>query len=246
MALTPLFRAVEAQNVELARELLLAGANVREPSGFDAMTPLRLAVHLHNADIVDLLLEFDDEETPWNADVFELNASNATLLHLTAYPYGGPEQVAMPEKERRLTDVARLLIHHGVDVSTRDDRGFTALQVAARHCHIAMVRAMLDCPDLDPEARATDGLGTHNDGRTAEEMVARLLLTRVAIAIPGPVWTAHIDATREILAMLRAEPERRTQQRRVAFAMALHPRLGVASPVKALDPKLVRMVLESP
>jgi ankyrin repeat protein len=242
MALTPLFRAVESQDVELARELLLAGANVREPSGFDAMTPLRLAVHLYNADIVDLLLEFDDEETPWNADVHELNASNATFLHLIAYPFGGAEQVAMPEKERRLTDVARLLIHHGVDVSARDDTGFTALQVAARHCHIAMVRAMLDCPDLNPEQRAIDGLG----GQTAEDMVAALLLTRVAIAIPGPVWTAHIDATREILAMLRAEPERRTQQRRVAFAMALHPRLGVASPVKDLEPGLVRMVLESP
>ena len=150
-----------------------------------------------------------------------------------------------PERERRLTDVARLLIQHGVDVSARDDSGCTALQVAARHCHIAMVRAMLDCPDLDPEARATDGLGTHNDGQTAEQMVARLLVTRVAIAEPGPVWTAHIDATREILAMLRAEPERR-RERRVAFAMALHPRLGVASPVKALDPELVRMVLESP
>ena len=246
MALTPLFRAVEAQNVELARELLLAGANVREPSGFDAMTPLRLAVHLHNADIVDLLLDFDDEETPWNADVFELNASNATLLHLIAYPYGGPEQVVMPERERRLTDVARLLIHYGVDVSARDDNGFTALQVAARHCHIAMVGAMLRCPDLDPEQRATDGLGHHTDGQTAEQMVAALLVTRMAIAQPGPVWTAHINATREILAMLMAEPERRTQQRRVAFAMALHPRLGVASPVSDLEPGLVRMVLESP
>jgi len=143
-----------------------------------------------------------------------------------------------------LTDVARRLIQHGVDVNTRDDRGFTALQVAAQNCHVAMVRVMLDCQHLNPEARATDGLGEHTDGQTAEQMVARLLVTRVAIALPGQ--TVHVDATREILAMLRAEPERRTQQRRVAFAMALHPRLGVASPVSDLEPGLVRMVLESP
>ncbi len=80
----------------------------------------------------------------------------------------------------------------------------------------------------------------------AEQMVAALLVTRMAIAQPGPVWTAHINATREILAMLMAEPERRTQQRRVAFTMALHPRLGVASPVSDLEPGLVRMVLETP
>jgi hypothetical protein len=58
--------------------------------------------------------------------------------------------------------------------------------------------------------------------------------------------TAHIDATREILAMLRAEPERRAQDRRAAFAMALIPRLGVASPVAVLEAELVCMVLETP
>ena len=78
-------------------------------------------------------------------------------------------------------------------------------------------------------------------------MVAALLVTRVAIALPEQTaQTTHVDATREILAMLRAEPERRTQERRVAFAMALIPRLGVASPVAALDPEMVRMVLETP
>ena len=237
MARTPLFRIVESQNVELARQLLLAGANVLEPSGFDAMTPLRKAVDLHNSDMVDLLLRFGanpDELTPWNG----------TLIHLIAYRWMGPEAGQDAERERRLTDVARRLIQHRVDVNTRDDRGFTALHMAAQNCHVAMVRVMLDCPHLNPEQRATDGLGHHTDGQTAEQMVARMLVTRVALALPGQ--TAHVDATREILAMLRAEPERRAQERCVAFAMALHPRLGVASPVSDLEPGLVRMVLESP
>jgi hypothetical protein len=237
MARTPLFMAVQLQDVAMALVLLLAGANVQEPSFLGelvAMTPLRKAVDLENSDMVDLLLRFD-------ADITERTSWNATLLHLIAYRYRGGQEA---ERERRLTDVARRLIQHGVDVNTRDDRGFTALQVAAQNCHVAMVRVMLDCQHLNPEARATDGLGEHTDGQTAEQMVARLLVTRVAIALPGQ--TVHVDATREILAMLRAEPERRTQQRRVAFAMALHPRLGVASPVSDLEPGLVRMVLESP
>jgi hypothetical protein len=155
-----------------------------------------------------------------------------------------------PERERRLTDVARQLIHHGVDVSARENRGFTALQMAARNCHVEMVRLMLTYQHVDPEARATDGLGTQTDGQTAEEMITHLLAAKLALATPenialGINIMGDIDASREILAMLRAEPVRR-QERRAAFAMALIPRLGVASPVKALDPELVRMVLETP
>ena len=236
---TPLFIAVESQNVEQALLLLQEGVNVRELGGNPNWTPLRMAVLREDPVTVDLLCRY-------GADADQRIEGNATLLHLNTYEWMGMGGADLqPERERRLTDVARQLIHHGVDVSARENRGFTALQMAARNCHVEMVRLMLTYQHVDPEARATDGLGTQTDGQTAEEMVARLLVTRVAIAEPGPVWTAHIDATREILAMLRAEPVRR-QERRAAFAMALIPRLGVASPVKALDPELVRMVLETP
>ena len=189
-----------------------------------------MAVLGENPEIVDLLSRF-------GANTTELTSWNATFLHLIAYTHMGPEAGLDAVRERQLTDVARRLIQHGVDVSVRDDRGFTALQMAARNCHVAMVSVLLACPDLNPL-----DIGGPN-GQTAEEMVAALLVTRVATALPEQ--TAHVDATREILAMLRAEPERRTQERRAAFAMALIPRLGVASPVKALDPELVRMVLET-
>ena len=231
MARTPLFIAVELQQVEEVHQLLMAGVNVREPSVFPNWTPLRMAVLGENPEIVDLLSRF-------GANTTELTSWNATFLHLIAYTHMGPEAGLDAVRERQLTDVARRLIQHGVDVSVRDDRGFTALQMAARNCHVAMVSVLLACPDLNPL-----DIGGPN-GQTAEEMVAALLVTRVATALPEQ--TAHVDATREILAMLRAEPERRTQERRAAFAMALIPRLGVASPVKALDPELVRMVLETP
>jgi hypothetical protein len=76
-------------------------------------------------------------------------------------------------------------------------------------------------------------------------MVAKMLTVRVALA--NPALTSSIDATREVLAMLRAEPERRAQERQerfAAFAMALIPRLGVTSPVAVLEAELVCMVLE--
>jgi ankyrin repeat protein len=241
---TPLFIAVESQNVEQALLLLQAGVNVQELGANPNWTPIRMAVFREHSGIVDLLARF-------GADLKELIEGNATLLHLNTYEWMGMGGADLqPERERRLTDVARQLIHHGVDVSARENRGFTALQMAARNCHVEMVRLMLTYQHVDPEARATDGLGTQTDGQTAEEMITHLLAAKLALATPENIALdinimGDIDASREILAMLRAEPERR-QERRAAFAMALIPRLGVASPVKALDPELVRMVLETP
>jgi ankyrin repeat protein len=241
---TPLFIAVESQNVEQTLLLLQAGVNVRELGGNPNWTPLRMAVLREDPVTVDLLCRY-------GADADQRIEGNATLLHLNTYEWMGMGGADLqPERERRLTDVARQLIHHGVDVSARENRGLTALQMAARNCHIAMVGVMLDCQDVDPEQRATDGLGTQTDGQTAEEMVTHLLAAKLALATPENIALdinrqGDIDASREILAMLRAEPVRR-RERRAAFAMALIPRLGVASPVKALDPELVRMVLETP
>jgi ankyrin repeat protein len=241
---TPLFIAVESQNIAQVHQLLQAGVNVQELGANPNWTPIRMAVFREHSGIVDLLARF-------GADLKELIEGNATLLHLNTYEWMGMGGADLqPERERRLTDVARQLIHHGVDVSARENRGFTALQMAARNCHVEMVRLMLTYQHVDPEARATDGLGTQTDGQTAEEMVTHLLAAKLALATPenialGINIMGDIDASREILAMLRAEPVRR-QERRAAFAMALIPRLGVASPVKALDPELVRMVLETP
>ena len=228
--------AVQSEEVEKLLPLLMAGVDVREPGWDPDWTPLRLAVELENPDIVKLLLEF-------KADPNERNSWNATFLHIIAYRNGprgiwtGPGVDPQLVRERRLTDMARLLIQYGVDVSARDDRGLTALLLAAQNCHVDMVRDLLNCPHLDFLEPATDG-------RTAEQMVVRLLAVRVAL--DNPAQTTSVVATREVLAMLRAEPERRAQERYAAFAMALIPRLGVESQVSTLFPEMVRMVLDTP
>jgi ankyrin repeat protein len=239
MAGTPLFMAVQSGEVEKLLPLLMAGVDVREPGWNPNWTPLGLAVHLENPDMVKLLLQF-------KADPTERNSWNATFLHIIAYRNGprgiwtGPGVDPQLERERRLTDVARQLIQYGVDVSARDDRGLTALLLAAQNCHVDMVRDLLNCPHLNFLEPATDG-------RTVEEMVAKMLTVRVALE--NPALTTSVEATREVLAMLRAEPERRAQERQkrnAAFAMALIPRLGMASPVAVLEAELVCMVLEIP
>ena len=97
-----------------------------------------------------------------------------------------------------------------------------------------MVALLLECPHLDVELRTPDGWQ-----QTALDMVVDA--GRYITAQPF-----NVDAQREIITMLRAEPERRVQQRCAAFAMGLIPRLGVASRVAALDKDLVRMVLQTP
>jgi ankyrin repeat protein len=224
-AATPLFMAVLWQHVADVHQLLQAGANAREPSGLhgENMTPLSLAVTQKNSDIVHLLLQF-------GADVNEIDGdfANGTLLHVNANEWMG-DAGTDPEEGVARVNVARRLIEHGVDVSARDTRGWTALHWAAVNLHVAMVRVLLNCPYVT-------FLDQTPGGQTVEDMVSTLH--------PGHAF--NVDAQREIIAMLRAEPERRAQERRAAFAMALIPRLGVASPVAALDPEMVRMVLETP
>jgi hypothetical protein len=233
-ATTPLLMAVLLQQVNQVRHLILAGANVREPSGLHAgyqnMTPLRLAVRQKNPVIVDLLCES-------GADVNELVVFNGTFLHLNATAWMGDPETDPDDGAGRL-NVARRLIQHGVDVSARNNRGWTALHLAAMRLNVAMVRVLLDCLDVNP-------LDQTPGGQTAEDMVSTVHTNGEPWWL-GPNQPFNVDAQREIIAMLRAEPERRAQERLAAFAMALIPRLGVASPVKALDPEMVRMVLETP
>jgi ankyrin repeat protein len=230
---TPLYMAVLWQQVEQVHQLLQAGVNVREPSGVHAahqnMTPLRLAVNQKNGDIVHLLLQF-------GADINE-RVLDETLLHKVARRWMGCPGTD-PESEAGGLNVARRLIQHGVDVSARDDRGWTALHMAAVNLHVQMVRVLLDCQHLNFQDRTPVV-------QTAEDMVSTLRTNGQQFGLL-PDQPFNVDAQREIIAMLKAEPERRTQERRAAFAMALIPRLGVASPVAALDVELVRMVLETP
>jgi hypothetical protein len=74
-------------------------------------------------------------------------------------------------------------------------------------------------------------------GRNLEQTMARGTMSWIA---------GDKEQFEKILAMIRAERVRRTNQpKREAFAMALHERLGANSWVQALDPGVVRLIIDS-
>ena len=77
---TPLFIAVESQNVEQVLLLLQAGVDVQELGANPNWTPIRMAVFREDSGIVDLLVRF-------GADPKERIEGNATLLHLNTYQW---------------------------------------------------------------------------------------------------------------------------------------------------------------
>lgn len=107
---TPLHRAVDSENVGLARLLLERGADVNaEDHGRE--TPLHRAVHSANTELTELLLER-------GADVHAKDRWEKTPL-VGAVSQGNIEQV-------------KLLLERGADVKARDYDGKTPLHWVAR------------------------------------------------------------------------------------------------------------------
>jgi hypothetical protein len=111
-----------------------------------------------------------------------------------------------------------LLLENGADVDVKSTDGLTPLHLAARRGLRVMVRLLIHKgADIESD--------TNVFGRNAEEI-------------------ATANGNVEVAVILRAEAER-LRVRRVAFAMGLHDRLGAGSIVRALDPEVVRLVLQS-
>ena len=122
--MTALMNAVQANDVDGARELIAAGADVDrlEPNG-DA--PLVMAAYLGHAGIVKLLLDA-------GADVKAVDPGmKATALHAAAYA--------------GRTAAARLLIEHGIDIDKQGPmNGYTALHDAIWQGHVDTARVIID------------------------------------------------------------------------------------------------------
>jgi len=118
----------------------------------------------------------------------------------------------------------RVLLEHGADVSATDDEGCTPLHIAAmprEHC-------------------TAEGLEFRENG-----VVVQMLLDNGA----DHQSKAHDGRTPEsiatyprVAAILKEVAERRA--RSVAFAMGQDERLGALSLVRALDPGVLRMILD--
>ena len=129
-AIFPLHYAVENNHPSVVALLLDAGVNVnvgRSYSGRDCVTCLQLAVMRQNVEMVQQLLA-----TP-GIDVNACDSDNATALHMAAR--GG------------FSDIAKLLLQHGVDVNIGMMSGQcsnqTALHCAVRYRQVELARMLL-------------------------------------------------------------------------------------------------------
>jgi len=226
-----LWLAVSKGKTDVARQLLLGGANIEERGqiGYGLCTPLQIAVTANHVKVVQLLLEHGAD---FSVTCMMLNFS--TSLHEAALLDFG--------------SVARLLLQHGADVSARDDFGNTPLDTTARK-GLADLAELLLQHGSDVYNKDTDGMTALHWAASCgnEAMVLMLLQHRSNVmAETHAGQTAESLATtnthHDVVAILQAEAV--TRAKCVASAMGNHERLGVGSRVQSLHPEVVRMVLE--
>jgi ankyrin repeat protein len=108
---SPLAGAARVGDLEGIRRLVQSGANLNEPSGVNAWTPLHHAIHKNQPGSVRVLLEL-------GADVDAPSPHGVTPLMMAAgYGYDA---------------IVRILLDHHADPSLKDAKGETALS-HARH-----------------------------------------------------------------------------------------------------------------
>ena len=165
--MTALHWAARHDNVELARMLLYAGANLRATTRIGGYTPLLLAGLAGRAAMLDLLLEA-------GADPNTATTTGATALHLAT---------ATGE-----ADAVRTLIAHGADVDAREAAaGQTPLMFAAAANRVAAMEVLLEhganpgittrVIDLDARAR--------EDAAERRRHIARVRAHRAERATPA-------------------------------------------------------------
>lgn len=140
---TPLIKAIESGDPDVVRLLLQRGADPDKslPNGF---TPLMFAARFGRTDVVSALLDH-------GADAFRVNNAGDTAFSIIRSKAGNVTSIF----ESRIPavciaaatgDVQELtkLLQDGAAPEVRDNRGRTALQLAAEAGHLRAVEALLD------------------------------------------------------------------------------------------------------
>ena len=138
---TPLSLAVESNHPEAARVLLLNGCDVDHISFFAGetdLTPFQLACLLCHPDVVQVLI-------PYIKDIDKLSPDGLSPLHLTLLkpyywepttddkyvPFFDPNNIEQYETNQR--KLIRILLDNGCNVNATDEKGVTALDLAANY-----------------------------------------------------------------------------------------------------------------
>eukprot|EP00929_Paragymnodinium_shiwhaense_P058707 TRINITY_DN29411_c0_g1_i4.p1 TRINITY_DN29411_c0_g1~~TRINITY_DN29411_c0_g1_i4.p1 ORF type:complete len:581 (-),score=163.58 TRINITY_DN29411_c0_g1_i4:70-1812(-) len=139
---TPLDRAAKTGNLEVAKLLVEAKANL-DVKRKDGRSPVHTAAESGHREVCEFLLEM-------GADVNALTDAGETPLHCAAYnfcPFG------LSSTER--VKVVQLLLKRGVNAELKDMSGRTALQIAADEDYVdfqnALAKATSASPPLDSD-----------------------------------------------------------------------------------------------
>ena len=235
---TRLWVAVATSDHQEVKRLLDSGASVDEVGGGSSQTtPLQVAVshENHPISIVELLLDHNADVSirfpgPRMPSVFHVavkfrneavaellirSCTDVSKLGMSTPHYDGYAPLAQCARWGFVGCVSMLLAR-GADVYMKDAVGFTALHRAAYGGHVQTIQLLL--------TYGANVLAKCNGGKTAEDYATS---------------QHHADA------MVALKLERETRAKCVAFAMALHKRLGPGSRVgQVFKPEMLRMVLQ--
>jgi hypothetical protein len=246
--LTPLIWATASGNTELVRLLLESGATVDRRAN-DGTTALMLASSNGFTEVVRaLLLRGADVAAARNgvkASQFALSRGHsdvATLLE-QAEILGGRLLQAATEGNDTLV---RQLLATGAPVNVTDERGTTALMLAARNGDLGMLQALLS-KGADSSVRDGQGKSVFEWAEpapsTAKYVVAFLLDRGISRAAPrpgGPVQSPQVKASLATLAaVLRRIPSAsgplRAAQQRASAALSQLEALSAKWPADSPD-----------
>jgi ankyrin repeat protein len=222
---TPLSHAVANNNLELVKLLLKEGADVtilyccNRTIVHKALLGARIRGGVSVRDFGKSMSGILEVLAEAGASVEDRDPhSNETPLHLALEMLGG---ISLPERQSVQAETAQSLLSLGANIESTNSEKLTPLDLATRDKNVVLLRILLE-HGADIGAAGNTPANKKRKERSA---------------VIADMFTAE-RASRKNRDIHRA--------RCAAFAAGLHPRLGARSSVMALDPEVLRMILDDP